>query len=85
LFFILKKIIFPGVGSFGACVKALEEKGFLLPLKKYISEGKKLLGICLGMQLLFEGSEESPDVQGLGIIPSIIKKFLSLLLLKINY
>jgi len=69
------KLIFPGVGSFGACVKALETKGFIEPLKQFIASGKPLLGVCLGMQLLFEESEESPGVKGLGIIPGKITKY----------
>jgi len=70
-----KKILFPGVGSFGTCVEALESKGFVEPLKEFIKSGKPLLGVCLGMQLLFEESEESPGYKGLGIIPSKIRKF----------
>jgi len=68
------KLIFPGVGSFGACVAALESRGFLQPLRDYIASGKPLLGICLGMQLLFEDSEESPGVKGLGVIPGSIRR-----------
>eukprot|EP01120_Amphizonella_sp_Union-15-10_P009587 TRINITY_DN3670_c0_g1_i1.p1 TRINITY_DN3670_c0_g1~~TRINITY_DN3670_c0_g1_i1.p1 ORF type:complete len:543 (-),score=124.85 TRINITY_DN3670_c0_g1_i1:7-1635(-) len=70
-----EKLVFPGVGAFGACMEKLEEKKFLSPLKAYLSSGKPFFGICIGMQTLFEGSEESPGVPGLGIIPGIIKKF----------
>ena len=56
-----ESIIFPGVGSFGDCIKNLEEKKILEPIKKSIQSGKPFLGICLGLQILFENSQESPD------------------------
>jgi glutamine amidotransferase/cyclase len=49
-------LVFPGVGSFGACMAALESKGFLDPLLQHLKSGKPFLGICLGMQSLFEVS-----------------------------
>ena len=70
-----KKLIFPGVGSFGSAMKRLEEDGFVEPLIEYIKSGKPFLGICLGLQTLFEGSEEAPGVKGLGIIKGYIKRF----------
>ena len=59
-------IVFPGVGSFGQAMKSIDDKGWRTALKKYINDGKPFFGICLGMQSLFEGSEETPGVQGLG-------------------
>jgi len=68
------KIIFPGVGNFGDTVKALEKKGIFKVLQKEILK-KPYLGICLGLQLLFESSEESPKSKGLGIFPGKVVKF----------
>ncbi|KAI8141494.1 hypothetical protein BJV82DRAFT_670417 [Fennellomyces sp. T-0311] len=69
-----EKLIFPGVGAFGHAMEALESKGYAEPLKQYIASGRPFMGICVGMQSLFEGSEES-DLPGLGIIPGITKEF----------
>ncbi|QIK38446.1 imidazole glycerol phosphate synthase subunit HisF [Caldichromatium japonicum] len=70
-----ERLILPGVGSFGAAMRRLEELGYLKPLKDYLSAGRPFLGICLGLQILFAGSEESPGVPGLGIIPGQIRRF----------
>tara|TARA_B100000902_G_scaffold79473_1_gene84153 strand:- start:22050 stop:22658 length:609 start_codon:yes stop_codon:yes gene_type:complete len=67
-------IIFPGVGSFGDCMKELDERGLIDSLKKSINSGKPFMGICLGLQILFEKSEESPNVQGLSILKGEISK-----------
>ena len=69
------KLIFPGVGSFGLVMNRLVEKGYIEPLKKRIYEDKPFLGICVALQTLYEGSEESPGIPGLGIIPGLIKRF----------
>lgn len=68
-------VIFPGVGSFGSCMSFLEAKGFVEPLRAYVRAGRPYLGICLGMQTLFEGSDESPGVAGLGALPGIVRLF----------
>ncbi|KAI8877169.1 imidazole glycerol phosphate synthase HisHF [Backusella circina FSU 941] len=68
------KLIFPGVGAFGHAMKALRQKGYAEPLKEYIASGKPYFGICVGMQSLFEGSDESSE-QGLGVIPGMVEKF----------
>ena len=68
-------IILPGVGAFGDCMSHLGEHGFVEVVRKWIADGKPFLGICLGLQLLFEGSEESPGVPGLGILRGQVKKF----------
>jgi len=68
------KVIFPGQGHFGACVRALKEKG-LFELIRDVATTKPFLGICLGMQLLFERSEEAEGFEGLGILKGEVKKF----------
>eukprot|EP00940_MAST-03C_sp_MAST-3C-sp2_P003120 g3120.t1 len=70
-----EKLVFPGVGSFGSAMKFLKRKGYFDPLRKYILSGKPYFGICIGLQALFRSSEESPGVEGLGIIPEGIRKF----------
>lgn len=67
-------IIFPGVGSFGQAMKSLKKNGWIDALRSYISADRPFFGICLGMQSLFEGSEESPE-EGLGIIKGLVTKF----------
>ena len=68
-------VILPGVGNFGDCVNKLEERGLDTALKEYAASGKPFLGICVGLQLLFDESEESPGVKGLGILSGKIKRF----------
>ena len=58
----------PGVGAFGACAQALRESGLDVVARQAIDDGLPFLGICVGFQLLFEGSDESPDVPGLGVL-----------------
>ena len=70
-----QKLVFPGVGSFGSAMTRLRELGFAAPLVDYIKGNRPFLGICLGLQTLFAGSEESPGVEGLGIIPGVIGRF----------
>ncbi len=69
------KIIFPGVGNFGFMMNQLRKKNLDLAIRKAVSDGKKFLGICLGMQALFEESEESHGVKGLGIFKGKVMKF----------
>ena len=68
-------VIFPGVGSFGAVMRLLEASGQKERLVEVIKEGLPYLGICVGMQVLLESSEESPGVAGLGLIEGMVKKF----------
>ncbi|KAL2217776.1 imidazole glycerol phosphate synthase hisHF [Thermoascus aurantiacus ATCC 26904] len=70
-----EKLILPGVGHFGHCLSQLSEGGYLEPIRKYIESGKPFMGICVGLQALFDGSEEDPDVPGLGVIPMRVQKF----------
>ncbi|MFA7658035.1 MAG: imidazole glycerol phosphate synthase subunit HisH [Candidatus Gastranaerophilaceae bacterium] len=69
------RIIFPGQGHFAQAMKNLERKNLITPIKKAIANNAKFLGICLGLQVLFEKSEEAPEVKGLGIIKGEVKKF----------
>ena len=66
--------ILPGVGAFGASMQALESVGMVQPIRDFVTSNRPFLGICLGMQLLFEGSEESPGVPGLGILKGTIAR-----------
>lgn len=66
------KVILPGVGAFGDAMKNLTAAGLDTVLRAVADRKKPLLGICLGMQLLFEESEESPGVKGLGLLPGLI-------------
>lgn len=68
-------MLFPGVGSFGSAIEALHTKGYFEPLRAYIESGKPIMGICVGMQVLCQGSEESPEAQGLGIVPVRVRRF----------
>ncbi len=70
-----RKIVLPGVGAFGECMERLREHGFVEPLLKEVRAGKPLLGICVGLQMLFDGSEESPGVSGLGLLKGEVRKF----------
>lgn len=70
-----KKIVLPGVGAFGDCMKNLLATGLVPAIKEKIAAGTPLLGICVGLQILFEGSEESPGVAGLGILPGTVRPF----------
>ena len=78
-----KVILFPGVGSYGQAMNSIQEKGWSEALKAYIKADRPFFGICLGMQSLFEGSEETPGIPGLGIIPGMITKFDTLSGLKV--
>ena len=68
------RLLLPGVGAFGPAMDRLEKTGLKEALLQAFLRGQPLLGICLGMQLLTEGSEESPSVEGLGIIPGMTTK-----------
>ena len=68
-------LVLPGVGAFGDCMKNLAEYGLVDHIKEHVDSGKPFLGICLGLQVLFEGSDESPDVPGLGILEGRVVRF----------
>ncbi len=61
-------VILPGVGAFGDAMQKLHDYGLVEVIRRYVESGKPFLGICLGLQLLFEESEEAPGVEGLGIL-----------------
>lgn len=70
-----EKIILPGVGAFGAGMQKLREQGLVNPIKDAIAAGIPYLGICLGMQFLFEYSDEMGDHEGLGVLPGRVTRF----------
>jgi glutamine amidotransferase len=70
-----KAIILPGVGAFGKCIENLEKLELLDFIKETIGEGKQYLGICLGMQVLFESSEEAPGIAGMGVLKGTVPRF----------
>ena len=68
-----EKIILPGVGAFGDCMANLHKSGLIPVIMDALNSGKPFLGICLGMQVLFEGSDEAPGVAGLGFFKGQVK------------
>ncbi len=70
-----ERLIFPGVGAFGSMMSILHRKGLVEPLLEYLNAGRPFWGICLGLQALFEGSEEAPDAKGLGFIKGRVLRF----------
>ncbi len=66
-------VVLPGVGAFGSCMAALARTGLDDQAKKAVASGRPFLGICVGMQLLYDGSEESPGVSGLGLLSGIVR------------
>ncbi len=68
-------LVLPGVGAFGDCIKNLRKEKLIDPILEFIDSGKPFLGICLGLQALFEESEESPREKGLGLIKGKVVKF----------
>lgn len=68
-------LVLPGVGSFGDCMAQLEARGLLESIRGWVGQGKPYLGICLGYQILFDASEESPGVPGLGLVPGTVRRF----------
>ncbi|HLZ45797.1 MAG TPA: imidazole glycerol phosphate synthase subunit HisF [Gemmatimonadales bacterium] len=69
-----ERLVLPGVGAFGAGMAALRSRGLDAVIPELASRGMPILGICLGMQLLFEGSEESPESRGLGVIAGTCRR-----------
>ena len=66
-------VVLPGVGAFGACMAALRSTGLDRVAREAVDDGTPFLGICVGMQLLYEGSDEAPDVEGLGILEGRVR------------
>ncbi len=69
------RLVVPGVGAFGAAMDRLHGLGLVAPLRKRIEAGRPTLAICLGMQILFESSEESPGCEGLGVASGVVGAF----------
>jgi glutamine amidotransferase len=67
-------VVLPGVGAFGACMRALRGSGLEPAARAAIDDGRPFLGICVGMQMLFEGSEEAPDAPGLGVFGGLVRR-----------
>ncbi|MEM7146289.1 MAG: imidazole glycerol phosphate synthase subunit HisH [Verrucomicrobiota bacterium] len=68
-------LVLPGQGAFGDCVGNLVSQGLFQPVRDWIHAGKPYLGICIGYQILFEASEESPGTEGLGVLPGKVVHF----------
>jgi imidazole glycerol-phosphate synthase subunit HisH len=68
------RLVLPGQGHFGQCIGRLEESGLADAVREVVAEGRPFLGICVGMQLLFESSEEAPGARGLAILPGEIRR-----------
>lgn len=66
-------VVLPGVGAFGRCMQALTESGLDVVAKDAVAAGTPFLGVCIGMQLLFDGSDEDPEVAGLGLLPGRVR------------
>lgn len=70
-----RAVILPGVGAFGDCMEHLHQRGFSPVLKAWIAADRPFLGICVGLQALFESSEESPGAAGLGVLRGAVRRF----------
>ncbi|HMG44881.1 MAG TPA: imidazole glycerol phosphate synthase subunit HisH [Acidimicrobiales bacterium] len=66
-------VVLPGVGNFGRCMEALEESELDEVALEAAFSGRPFLGICVGMQMLYHGSEETPNVPGLGVLPGVMR------------
>ena len=70
-----EKVVLPGVGAFGDCMDSLRRIGLVDALRRVVEEGRPLLGICVGMQVLFEEGEEMGRHAGLGLLPGRVVRF----------
>jgi len=68
-------LVLPGVGSAQDCMRKLADRGLVQPLKDYAASGRPFLGVCVGLQLLYDGSEEGGGVECLGILPGTVRRF----------
>jgi glutamine amidotransferase len=68
-----RAVVLPGVGAFGACMDALRRARLDDVAREAVASGRPFLGICVGMQMLFDASEEDPDERGLGVIPGVVR------------
>ncbi|HEY8963656.1 MAG TPA: imidazole glycerol phosphate synthase subunit HisH, partial [Alphaproteobacteria bacterium] len=67
-------LVVPGVGAFASCVQAMKDHGFEQPIRDHIEAGKPMLGVCVGMQMLFDDSDEFGTHAGLGVIPGHVTR-----------
>lgn len=70
-----RAVVLPGVGAFGDCVRGIQSRGWWEPMLEWMHSGRPFFGICVGYQLLFEESEETPGVRGFGFFKGKVKKF----------
>ena len=70
-----ERLVLPGVGAFGACMQALTERGFDTLVGERVAKGTPILGVCVGMQMLFEESDEFGRKPGLGLLPGRVRRF----------
>ena len=68
-------VVLPGVGAFSACMRGLDRVGLPRPVKQFIATGRPFLGICVGLQMLFDASDEMGDSAGLGVLPGRVVRF----------
>jgi len=81
----IEALIFPGVGAFGDCSRHLEQQGLMEPLREWIAADRPFLGICIGFQMLFDESEESPGAPGLAAFRGNVARFPTLPGLKVPH
>ena len=67
-------VVLPGVGAFGACMAALRSSGLDVAAMDAAASGRPFIGVCVGMQLLYSASDESPGVDGLGLLPGVVRR-----------
>lgn len=67
-------LVVPGVGHFGQCVRQFRQEGLEELAREWVAEGRPLLGVCVGMQILYEDSEEEPEVPGLALLPGTVRR-----------
>ena len=67
-------VVVPGVGHFGQCVRSFDAAGFAPMVRSRVAEGRPVLGICVGLQIMYEGSDEDPDVPGFGFLPGWVRR-----------
>jgi len=70
-----ERLVLPGVGAFGACMQELRDRGLVAPIHEAIASGTPFLGVCIGLQLLFEESDERGTHEGLGVLPGRVVRF----------
>jgi imidazole glycerol-phosphate synthase subunit HisH len=68
------RLVLPGQGHFGQCMTRLRERGLDDAVREHVAAGRPFLGICVGMQLLYDGSDEAPGVAGLGLLPGTVRR-----------